>query len=82
MTPEELEALKLSDPERYEALTKRDRDQQLAAAAERRNDPLYASEYDSRRLTPYERQARAERDACRAIGEPEPPVYGSSGGLR
>lgn len=81
MSPEEIEALKGADPQRYEALIRRERDQQLQAAAARWNVPGYASEYDSRRPTAYERQARAERDACRAIGEPEPPVYGSSGGL-
>lgn len=75
MTPAELEALKLSDPERYEALTKPQRDRELAAAAARRGDPLYSSEYDPCRPTPYERQARAEHEAARAIGEPEPPAY-------
>ncbi|QOC90689.1 hypothetical protein [Micromonospora craniellae] len=80
MTPAELEAIRTSDPERYEALTGPERDRQLAAAAARRGDPLYSSEHDPCRPTPYERQARAEYEAARAIGEPEPPVYGSSGG--
>lgn len=79
MTPAELEAIRTSDPERYEALTGPERDRQLAAAAARRGDPLYSSEHDPRRPTPHERQAQAEREAARAIGEPEPPVYGSSG---
>ncbi|MEH0842816.1 hypothetical protein V6U81_10550 [Micromonospora sp. CPCC 205711] len=79
MTPEELEALKGADPERYAALTKPQRDQELAAAVGRFGRP-YASEYDPGVPTPYERQARAEREAARETGDPEPPVYGSSGG--
>ncbi|MHA4950584.1 hypothetical protein ACX27O_24975 [Micromonospora sp. SD19] len=80
VSPEELEALKTSDPERYEALIKPQRDQELSAAAAQRSGRLYASEYDPCVPTPYERQARAEREASRAAGDPEPPVYGSSGG--
>ncbi|MFF4894617.1 hypothetical protein [Micromonospora chersina] len=80
MTPEEREGIKNSDPERYEALTRREREQQLAAAAAQRNNPLYVSEYDPCVPTPHERQARAEREAARAAGDPEPPVYRSSGG--
>ncbi|MEV0153176.1 hypothetical protein AB0H57_05460 [Micromonospora sp. NPDC050686] len=79
MTPEELEAIKTSDPERYAALIKPQRDQELEAAAKQRFGPLYASEYDPSVPTPYERQARAEREAARRAGDPEPPVYGSSG---
>lgn len=81
VTPEELEALKTSDPVRYEALIKPEIEQALAAAAAQRDNPLYVSEYDPCPPTPYERQARAEREAARAAGDPEPPVYGSSGGL-
>ncbi|TYC05677.1 hypothetical protein FXF53_04485 [Micromonospora sp. WP24] len=80
MNPEEVDALKLSDPERYEALTEPQRDQALEAAAERRGDPLYSSEHDPCIPTPYERQARVEREAARLVGDPEPPVYGLSGG--
>lgn len=71
VTPEELEAIRTSAPERYEALTRRALDQQLAAAAERRGDPLYASEFDPLVPTAYEEQARAEREAARLAGDPE-----------
>ncbi|PWU57675.1 hypothetical protein DLJ47_01845 [Micromonospora sp. S4605] len=82
MTPEELEDLKTSDPERYEALTKPQRDQQQAADAKWRAAGFSAgaSEHDPCMPTPYERQARAEREAARLAGDPEPPVYRSSGG--
>ncbi|MEU8042754.1 hypothetical protein AB0B71_01235 [Micromonospora echinofusca] len=69
MTPAELEAIRTSDPERYEALTGPQRDRQLAAAAARRGYPLYSSEHGPRCPTPYKRQASAEREAARAIGE-------------
>lgn len=82
VTPEELATLADSDPERYAVLTKPQRDQQLEASARWREAGFSAgaSDYDPCVPTPYERQARAEREASRAAGDPEPPVYGSSGG--
>ncbi|PWU57042.1 hypothetical protein DLJ47_03945 [Micromonospora sp. S4605] len=60
MTPEELEALKASDPERYEALTRQQRDERIDAAARWRaaGYSVGASECDPCVPTPYERQGQ------------------------